>query len=92
MAAPPGASLLSGTHPHAVRLAEELLDLVPTTGRHRRVYLGHAGTDANDVALRAARHATGRRRIIAFEHGYQPSAPLSLPLFSREEFLRYAPM
>ena len=80
MAAPPGASLLSGTHPHAIRLAEELLDLVPTTGRHRRVYLGHAGTDANDVALRAARHATGRRRIIAFEHGYHGGLGTSMAI------------
>jgi 4-aminobutyrate aminotransferase len=34
------------------------------------VYLGHAGSDANDVALRACRHATGKRTVIAFEHSY----------------------
>ena len=39
-------------------LAEDLLALVPGSGE-RRVYLGHAGSDANDVALRACRHATG---------------------------------
>ncbi|MBN9619955.1 MAG: aminotransferase class III-fold pyridoxal phosphate-dependent enzyme, partial [Actinobacteria bacterium] len=50
-------------------LAEDLLALVPGTGA-RRVYLGHAGSDACDVALRACRHATGRRRIVAFEHSY----------------------
>jgi 4-aminobutyrate aminotransferase len=68
----PGASILSGTHPEAVALAEELLDLVPSplSKRERRVYLGHAGTDANDVALRGCRHATGRTGIIAFENGY----------------------
>lgn len=65
-----GGSVLSGTHPEAVLLAEELLELVPTTGTDRRVYLGHAGTDANDVALRAVRHATGRPGIVAFERGY----------------------
>ncbi|WP_309065534.1 aspartate aminotransferase family protein [Microbacterium sp.] len=68
----PGASILSATHPEAVALAEELLALVP--GRvpddERRVYLGHAGTDANDVAIRGCRHATGRPGIIAFENGY----------------------
>lgn len=68
----PGASILSGTHPDAVALAEELLELVPARvpGRPRRVYLGHAGTDANDVALRGCRHATGRPGVLAFERGY----------------------
>ncbi len=65
-----GASVLSGTHPEAVLLARELLDLVRTVGDDRRVYLGHAGTDANDVAVRAVRHATGRPQVLAFEHGY----------------------
>lgn len=69
---PPGASILSGTHPSAVRLAEELIALVPSRlpASERRVYLGHAGTDANDVAIRGCRRATGRSRIIAFENGY----------------------
>lgn len=68
----PGASILSGTHPAAVALAEELLALVPARDPDvpRRVYLGHAGTDANDVAIRGCRHATGRPRVLAFEQGY----------------------
>lgn len=65
-----GASLLSGTHPEAVLLAEELLELVPTRGTDRRVYLGHAGTDANQVAVQGVRQATGRRGVVAFEGGY----------------------
>jgi 4-aminobutyrate aminotransferase len=65
----PGAGAISAAHPEAVQLAEELLAVVPGSG-DRRVYLGHAGSDANDVALRACRHATGRRRIVSFEHSY----------------------
>ena len=65
----PGSGGLSAVHPDSVGLAEDLLALVPGVGE-RRVYLGHAGSDANDVALRACRHATGRRTIIAFEHSY----------------------
>jgi 4-aminobutyrate aminotransferase len=65
----PGAGGLSAVHPDSVGLAEELLALVPGAGE-RRVYLGHAGSDANDVALRACRHATGRRTVMAFEHSY----------------------
>lgn len=70
VASPAGASLLSGTHPEAVLLATRLLDLVPTTGQERRVYLGHAGTDANMVALHGVRQLTRRPRIVAFEGGY----------------------
>jgi 4-aminobutyrate aminotransferase len=65
----PGSGGLSAVHPDSVGLAEDLLALVPGDGE-RRVYLGHAGSDANDVALRACRHATGRRTVIAFEHSY----------------------
>lgn len=66
---PPGAGGLSAVHPDSVGLAEDLLALVPGSGE-RRVYLGHAGSDANDVAIRACRIASGKTRILAFEHGY----------------------
>jgi len=65
----PGSGGLSAVHPDSVGLAEDLLALVPGSGE-RRVYLGHAGSDANDVALRACRHAGGRRTVLAFEHSY----------------------
>jgi 4-aminobutyrate aminotransferase len=65
----PGSGGLSAVHPESVGLAEDLLALVPGGGE-RRVYLGHAGSDANDVALRACRHATGKRTVVAFEHSY----------------------
>ena len=65
----PGSGGLSAVHPDSVGLAEDLLALVPGDGE-RRVYLGHAGSDANDVALRACRHASGRPTVVAFEHSY----------------------
>lgn len=68
-ASPPGASILSATHPEAVGLAEELLGVVPGGGE-RRVHLGLTGSDVNDTALRAARRATGRPVVVAFEGGY----------------------
>lgn len=74
---PPGAGGLSAVHPDSVGLAEDLLALVPGTGE-RRVYFGHAGTDANDVALRCARHATGRRKVLAFEHSYHGGLGLAM--------------
>lgn len=68
-AAPPGAGALSAIHPDAVALAETLLEIVPGTGE-RRVYLGHAGSDANDVAIRSALAATGRSIVAAFQRSY----------------------
>ena len=41
----PGAGGLSAVHPDSVGLAEDLLAIVPGSGE-RRVYLGHAGSDA----------------------------------------------
>lgn len=74
---PPGSGGLSSVHPDSVGLAEELLALTPGEGE-RRVYLGHAGSDACDVALRAARLATGKRTIIAFEHSYHGGVGVAL--------------
>lgn len=73
----PGSSALSAAHPDSVRLAEDLLDATPGGG-DRRVYLGHAGSDANDVALRACRHATGKQRVLAFEHSYHGGVGLAM--------------
>lgn len=73
----PGSGGLSAVHPDSVGLAEDLLALVPGDGE-RRVYLGHAGSDANDVALRACRHATGRRTVVAFEHSYHGGVGLAM--------------
>lgn len=64
----PGSGL-SIMNENAVLLAERLLELVPGSG-DRRVYIGHAGSDACDVALRCARQATGKQRIVAFQHSY----------------------
>jgi 4-aminobutyrate aminotransferase len=73
----PGSGGLSAVHPDSVGLAEDLLALVPGDGE-RRVYLGHAGSDANDVALRACRHATGRGTVVAFEHSYHGGVGLAM--------------
>lgn len=66
---PPGAGGLSAVHPDSVGLAEDLLALTPGDD-NRRVYLGHAGTDANDVALRCAKFATRRSKVLTFQHSY----------------------
>ncbi|WP_319496893.1 aminotransferase class III-fold pyridoxal phosphate-dependent enzyme [uncultured Cohaesibacter sp.] len=66
---PAGAGGLSAAHPDSVGFAEDLLAFTPGECE-RRVYFGHSGTDANDVIFRAARQATGKKRIVTFKLGY----------------------
>ncbi|MGC5586132.1 aspartate aminotransferase family protein [Ornithinimicrobium sp. W1665] len=65
----PGASILSMTNPEAVSLAEELRSLVPGE-EDRKVYLGHAASDANSAVIRSVRTATGRPRVVTFDGSY----------------------
>ncbi|WP_019618709.1 aminotransferase class III-fold pyridoxal phosphate-dependent enzyme [Gulosibacter faecalis] len=68
-----GASVLSSAVEATTRLAERLVELVPIREADtacRRAYLGLGGTDANTVAIAAARHATGRQGIVAFSGSY----------------------
>ncbi|WP_037065937.1 aspartate aminotransferase family protein [Pseudonocardia acaciae] len=57
------------THEGLVTLAARLAELCPGTVA-RRVAFGLSGSDANDGAMKLARAATGRSRIIAFRHSY----------------------
>jgi len=86
----PGSGGLSAIHPDSVGLAEDLLALVPGSGE-RRVYLGHAGSDANDVVLRACRHYTGRRKVLAFEHSYHGGVGLSMAVSGQQVDAGHAP-
>ena len=56
-------------------LAEKLARLTPGD-LHYSVFTP-SGSEANDVAIRAARHATGRRKIVAFEMGFHGASGLS---------------
>ena len=64
-----GASILSSINEPAVALAERLLAVTPGTGE-RRVWLGHSGSDASEVAARVVEQATGRHRFVSFEGAY----------------------
>ena len=73
VADPAGASVLSSANGPATALAERLIALFPSD-QPQRVWLGHSGSDANEAALRAVRHATGRQGIISFAGGFPDSA------------------
>jgi acetylornithine/succinyldiaminopimelate/putrescine aminotransferase len=57
------------------RLAERLAALTP--GELHYTVLTPSGSEANDVAIKSARHATGRRRIVSLEAGYHGASGLS---------------
>lgn len=68
-----------GNHhfPSEVRggLAEKLARLTPGD-LHYSVFTP-SGSEANDVAIKTARHVTGRRKIVAFEMGFHGASGLS---------------
>lgn len=56
-------------------LAETLARLSPG-GLHDSVFVP-SGSEANDLAIRAARHATGRRKIVSLDAGFHGGTGLS---------------
>jgi ornithine--oxo-acid transaminase len=66
-------------------LAEQLLAKAPGLDR---VYFCNSGTEAVEAALKFARYATGRRRIIYCDHGYHGLTVGSLSVNGSAEFRR----
>lgn len=75
----PGLGLGSLINPQCTAAAAKLLALTDSVGYDdeydsRRVYFGHSGSDANDIAVRLCRTASTKRgggqRVLAFEHSY----------------------
>jgi acetylornithine/N-succinyldiaminopimelate aminotransferase len=54
-------------HEPGLALAERLLELA---GRPGRVFFCNSGAEANEAALKVARKATGRARVVALEGGF----------------------
>ena len=71
------ASLASYAVAPAVGLAEDLLARLPDD-RERRVWFGHAGSDANDAVVRLLEAATPRRGILSFVGAYHGGSAASM--------------
>jgi ornithine--oxo-acid transaminase len=69
--------------PLAGPLAEALLAHVPHLDR---VYFGNSGTEAVETALKFARYATGRKRIVYCQHGFHGLTTGSLSVNGAAEF------
>jgi 4-aminobutyrate aminotransferase len=59
-------------HEPAVELTKELISITPGDYR-KRVFYGLCGSDANDGAIKMARVATGRPKIVSFIRSYHGS-------------------
>ncbi|MDR1979124.1 MAG: aminotransferase class III-fold pyridoxal phosphate-dependent enzyme [Synergistaceae bacterium] len=59
-------------HEPVVKLTKELIAISPGDYR-KRVFYGLCGSDANDGAIKMARVATGRPKIVSFIHAYHGS-------------------
>ncbi len=66
-------------------LAEQLLAKAPGLDR---VYFGNSGTEAVEAALKFARYATGRKRIIFCDHAFHGLTAGSLSINGSAEFRR----
>jgi glutamate-1-semialdehyde 2,1-aminomutase len=67
-----------GVTPQEIELAEQLIELVPSI---EQVLLTATGTEATFHAIRVARAATGRRRIVKFQgcyHGWHDSVAMNV--------------
>ena len=56
-------------------LAEKLIELTP--GDMKSVVFASGGSEAVDVAIKSARHATKRRKIVSIDHGFHGRTGLS---------------
>ncbi len=68
-------STLYPTEPQS-NLAERLAAIAP--GRLQKSFFTNSGTEANETAISAARHATGRQEIVALRYSYSGRASQTL--------------
>jgi glutamate-1-semialdehyde 2,1-aminomutase len=68
----PSGTAFPAPHKHQLSLARTLVERYPAV---ERVRFTNSGTEAAMLALRIARAATGRRRVMMFSGGYHGSVP-----------------
>src|SRR2546422_4269404 len=75
------------------RLAERLARLAPGKGA-KKVFFGNSGTEANEAAIKIARHHSGKPLFLAFLQGFHGRTMGSLALTSSKavQRARFSPM
>ena len=67
-------------HMNVCALARRLLDTMPAPLRDGVVFFVNSGSEANDLALRLARAATGHERVLVVDHAYHGHTVAALGL------------
>jgi 4-aminobutyrate aminotransferase len=67
-------------------LAERMAQIAP--GRLAKSFFTNSGTEANETALAAAKHATGRTEIVALRHSYSGRAAATLAVSGQAAWKR----
>ncbi len=80
----------SNLTPHPLRAAacKAIVDLAPSN--LTKVFLTNSGAEANETALKLARHHTGRTEIIAFEGGFHGRTAGALAVTWNPKYRNYA--
>lgn len=80
----------SNLTPHPLRAAacRAIVDLAPAN--LSRVFLTNSGAEANETALKLARHHTGRTEVIAFEGGFHGRTAGALAVTWNTKYREYA--
>lgn len=80
----------SNLTPHPLRAAacRTIVDMAPAN--LTRVFLTNSGAEANETALKLARHHTGRTEVIAFEGGFHGRTAGALAVTSNPKYRHYA--
>jgi 4-aminobutyrate aminotransferase len=67
-------------------LAERLAQISP--GKLQKSFFTSSGTEANETAIAAAKHATGRHELVALRHSYSGRAPGTLAAAGQSQWKR----
>jgi len=73
------ASLISGIHEPALKLAQQLIARAPGDFE-KKVWFGFSGSDANETVGRLLTAATGRRRLVSFIGAYHGATAGSMAM------------
>lgn len=73
------ASLISGMHEPALKLAEKLANLVPGDF-HKKAWFGLSGSDASETVGRLLPLASGKRRLVSFIGAYHGATSASMSM------------
>jgi alanine-glyoxylate transaminase/(R)-3-amino-2-methylpropionate-pyruvate transaminase len=71
-------------------LAEKLADIAP--GNLSKSFFTSSGTEANETAMNAARHATGRIELIVLRHSYHGRAAQTLTACGQSTWKKHPPL